>query len=66
MNLLERRHIARLGKELDPDSSLSFPFCPEHHLDGGVGGDDDDDDDDGDDGDGDVGGHLLFWYQVFT
>ena len=59
MNLLERRHIARLGKELDPDSSLSFPFCPEHHLDGGVGGDDDDDD-------GDVGGHLLFWYQVFT
>ena len=42
MNLLERRHIARLGKELDPDSSLSFPFCPEHHLDGGVGGDDDD------------------------
>ena len=66
MNLLERRHIARLGKELDPDSSLSFPFCPEHHLDGGVGGGDDDDDDDDDDGDGDVGGHLLFWYQVFT
>ena len=47
MNLLERRHIARLGKELDPDSSLSFPFCPEHHLDGGVGGGDDDDDDGG-------------------